>query len=259
MACRDAAEHDDEPPRPPGLRERLARTHGAGALRRVGGELLALVAPPACLACATGLAAAGELLCTTCRRELPWLPAPRCGRCGLPAPCPSPCPAAGAAFATSWAPLAHDGPARALVAALKFRGALPAADLMAAQIAAGVPAALTAGATLVPVPAHPARLRARGFDQAALIAAALARRTGLPLAACLRRGGPATSQLGASRGARLARGRLTVAAVAPPPRVALLVDDVHTTGATLDACAGALRSAGAERVAAVAYARALPG
>src|SRR5690349_16716664 len=92
MARGDASEHhdapplpcgavDDAPPRPPGLRARLARTHGAGALRRVGGELLALVAPPACLACATGLAAAGELLCATCRRELPWLPAPRCGRC----------------------------------------------------------------------------------------------------------------------------------------------------------------------------------
>ncbi|MBB4664425.1 ComF family protein [Conexibacter arvalis] len=231
---------------------------GAELLRRVAAELLAALVPPACLACRAPLRDAGARLCAGCRRALPWLTGPRCERCGLPSPCGATCPAAGAAFERSWAPLAHDGPARALVAALKFRGALPVADLMAAQIAAGAPAALLDGAVLVPVPSHPARRRARGFDQAELIAAALARRRGLPLAACLRRGGAATRQLGASRDARLARGRLALAAAGRAPARALLVDDVHTTGATLDACARALRAAGAERVAAVAYARALP-
>jgi len=239
------------PPRPAAGRARAL-------LRRAGAELLAALAPPACLACRAPLRADDAPLCAGCRRELPWLRDPRCPRCGLPAPCPAPCPAGDAAFAAAWAPLAHDGPARALVAALKFRGALPVADLMAAQIAAGAPPALLAGRALVPVPAHPARRRARGFDQAALIAAALARRSGRPLAPCLRRGGPATRQLGASRAARLARGRLRVAAAGPVPPRALLVDDVHTTGATLDACARALRAAGAVEVAAVAYARALP-
>src|SRR2546423_13984232 len=92
-------------------------------LRRLADELLALFVPPACLACRRSLARAGDPLCPSCRRALPWLPEPRCPRCGLPAPC-RPCPAAGAAFDAAWAPLAHDGPARALVAALKFRGRL---------------------------------------------------------------------------------------------------------------------------------------
>ena len=64
-------------------------------------------------------------------------------------------------------------------------------------------------------------------------------------------------QVGASRAARLAPGRLNVVAAGPAPAEAVLVDDVHTTGATLRAGAAALRAAGAERVVCVTYARAL--
>jgi predicted amidophosphoribosyltransferase len=243
------------------LFERL-RTDLPTLAARLGAELTAALAPPACPACRAPLTAAGAQLCLDCRRALPWLSGPRCGRCGLPLPCAPPggrCPAAVAAFERAWAPLAHDGPARQLVAALKFRGALPVARVMAAQIAATVPRELLDGAVLVPVPLHPARRRARGFDQAALIARALAARTGLPLAPCLQRGGRPTRQLGAGRAARqaAARGQLLRVSGTAPARV-LLVDDVHTTGATFDACAGALRAAGAARVDAVAYARTLP-
>jgi predicted amidophosphoribosyltransferase len=228
-------------------------------LRHLADELVALLVPPACLACRRPLARAGEPLCPSCRRVLPWLAQACCPRCALPAPC-RPCPAAGAAFDAAWAPLAHDGPARSLVAALKFRGRLPAADLMAGQIVASAPAGwLAAPAVLVPVPAHPRRRRARGFDQAAELARALARRTGLPRHAMLRRRGSDVRQVGASRTARLAPDRLEVVAAGPAPSRAVLVDDVHTTGATLRACAAALRAAGAERVACVTYARALRG
>lgn len=230
-------------------------------LRRACVELTAALAPPACLACHAPLRAAGAELCAACRSALPWLPDPRCPRCGLPAPCgrDRACPARGAAFARAWSPLAHAGSARALVAALKFRGALPVARLMAAQIAAGAPRELAAGAVLVPVPLHPVRRRARGFDQAALIASALATRLDRPVVTCLRRGGPASRQLGGGRAARHARAeRLGLDVRGPVPARVLLVDDVHTTGATLDACARALRAAGAAHVAAVAYARALP-
>ncbi|HEY4280746.1 MAG TPA: double zinc ribbon domain-containing protein [Conexibacter sp.] len=224
---------------------------------RARDELLAALAPPACAACRAPLHQPRELLCGDCRRALPWLPDPRCPRCGLPAPCGAICPARDAAFDASWAPLAHDGPARQLVAALKFRRALPVAELMAAQIAAAAPCALLAGATLVPVPLHPVRERQRGFDQAVRIAAALANRSGLELAPCLRRGGDATRQLGASRESRLARGRLSIAVIGTPPARVVLVDDVHTTGGTFDACAAALRAHGCREVAVVSYARAL--
>jgi ComF family protein len=228
------------------------------ALSRGRDELVAALAPPACASCRAPLPRAGPLLCPACHRALPWLAEPRCHRCGLPAPCGAPCPAAGAAFERAWAPLAYDGPARRLVTALKFRGALPLAGLMAAQIAATVPRALLdETAVLVPVPLHPTRRRARGFDQAALLADALGSRMRLPVASVLRRTGSTARQLGASRGARLAVGRLTIAVRAPVPARAVLIDDVHTTGATFEACARALRDAGAERVDAVAYARSL--
>src|SRR4051812_43624296 len=119
---------------------------------RVMQEVVSLLAPPACAACRCPLEEAGDALCPACRRALPWLAAPRCPRCALPAPC-APCPARRAAFDASWAALAHAGPARALVNALKFGGALDLADLMAAQLAAGAPPGLLAVDALVPVPA----------------------------------------------------------------------------------------------------------
>jgi predicted amidophosphoribosyltransferase len=141
---------------------------------------------------------------------------------------------------------------------LKFRRGRPLADVMAAHLAVGVPGSLLAGATIVPVPAHPAHVRARGYDQARLLAAALARRTGATPARALRRRGPALSQLGASRSERLERGRIDVSVRGAVPSRVVLVDDVHTTGATLDACARALRRAGAAEVVALTWARALP-
>jgi len=221
-------------------------------------ELLALVAPPACAACRTPLAAADRLVCGACVRELPWLRGLRCPRCALPSHLSRGCPAAGAAFAAAWAPLAYDGVARRLVVALKFRGALALADLMAAQIAANLPRGLRDARAVVPVPPHPARRRRRGFDPADVLAVPLARRLDLPLVRCLRRRGGGGRQVGAGRAQRRDPRRLAVEGEGPVPvaRV-LLVDDVHTTGATLDACARALTAGGCPSVIALTYARTL--
>ncbi|WP_196189102.1 ComF family protein [Conexibacter sp. W3-3-2] len=110
----------------------------------------------------------------------------------------------------------------------------------------------------------PGRRRRRGYDHAGLLARRLARRTGAPVAAgALRRtGGRADHQLGAGRAERLAGTRLSVHARPgrlPSGRRVVLVDDVHTTGATLDACARALRQGGVPEVLAVTAVRALRG
>ena len=225
---------------------------------RLLAELLAVVVPPACLACRAALPRAELWLCGTCTRALPWMPARTCARCGL-ASHRQGCAAAGAAFARAWAPLAHDGVARELVAALKFRGALPVAALMAAHMAANLPRDLRerSPVALVPVPSQAVRARRRGFDPAGALTGALAPRLGVPCRPCLRRRDHGARQVGASRAQRRRAGRLAIELRAPPPPIALLVDDVHTTGATLDACARALLAGGCGEVVALTYTRTL--
>jgi ComF family protein len=201
------------------------------------GELLA---PPLCWAC-DGPARRGEALCSRCRGSLHRLAAEPVWLSGV----------------RVWAPVAYSGPARDLVGALKFRGALGVADAMAAQIAANAPPELLAGVTLVPVPLHPRRLRSRGYNQAAAIAAALASRTGLELADCLARTGPALRQVGRHRAERRAGPAGAIEVRGPAPPRALLVDDVVTTGATLAACRAALAGTGSTEAAAVVFARTL--
>jgi ComF family protein len=219
------------------LRRALERVRPPPVAAAVG----ALVAPPICWGC-DGPARRGEPLCQSCRR-------------GLQRLAPEPI---WLSFVRVWAPVAYAGPARDLVRALKFRGATGVADAMAAQIVANAPPGLLDAVALVPVPLHPKRLRSRGFNQAALIAAAVGRRAGLEVVDCLVRSGPAVAQVGRHRAERRAgpAGAICVRGPAVPARV-LLVDDVVTTCATLAACRAALVAAGSLEVSAVAFARTL--
>jgi predicted amidophosphoribosyltransferase len=246
--------------RAPNRHERVLTRHASrGRVGRVLRPLLDLLVPPSCLACRRP-PPGGGLLCPDCRLALPWLGPDVCRACGLPSPCGRRCPAARLAFDRAWAPVAYDGAAKALVVALKERGALDAARVMAAQMAAAAPPGLLAGAVVVPVPGDPVRRRRRGVDHAARLAAGLAARTDVELAPVLRRPvSRAGRQAGAGRAQRLAGGRVPVALrTRRAPEVVLLVDDVHTTGATLHACAVALRAAGTREIRAATYARTLP-
>jgi predicted amidophosphoribosyltransferase len=204
----------------------LSRNQGPRTLLDVFRSLLAPIAPPLCFGC--GAWARTEPLCAGCRSELRFLG-------------PEPVALPGMA---AWAPLAYDGPARALVSGLKFRGAEGVARAMAAFMALAPVGLLPAGGALVPVPLHPARLRTRGFNQAERLAAAVAARSGLPLADPLHRRGGSGTQMGRSRAERLrALDGCIGCASAAAPEVCVLVDDVMTTGA------------GARRVGAIAFAR----
>lgn len=200
-------------------------------------RLVSLIAPPLCGVCGEG-----------CGSE-----DPVCAVCADAIAAERPRPLSVPAVDHAWAAARYEGVPRRLVTALKFGKRLALADVAAAAIASTTPAP-PAAATIVPVPADPWRLRLRGFDPAALIATSLANHLGLPASDCLaRRHG--RRQVGKARTARLAGApalRLTNA----PPVTAVLVDDVATTGATLAACARALRSGGAEKVLAVAFAQA---
>jgi predicted amidophosphoribosyltransferase len=199
----------------------------------------AAIAPPLCAAC--GRSCRPEaVVCTRCGRRLA-AAEPLLGK-GPPG------------LDRAWSSAPHEGVARNLVAALKFRHLLPVADLMADRIQWLAPAHMLSGA-IVPVPPAPSRLRRRGFDPAGELAAALSERLDSPLESCLvRRGG--RRQVGRRRAERLGQPP-QIHARGTAPRSVLLVDDVLTTGSTLTACAKALRSAGSARVVAVTFARRL--
>jgi len=181
--------------------------------------------------------------------------APLCTRCARRLSAAEPLAGRGApGLDRAWSSADHEGVARDLVAALKFRRLLPVAELIAKRIEWLAPGDLLSG-TIVPAPTAPLRSLGRGFDPAAEIAAALAELTGLPLDPCLRRRGGGR-QLGRRRAQRIGHPP-RIEARGPAPRSVLLVDDVLTTGATLSACARALREAGAVRVVAVTFTRRL--
>lgn len=226
-------------------------------MTRLHDLLAALVVPGRCLHCRGPAERGGALLCDGCRRALPWLPVDGCARCGLPRRCGrGRCPARGAAFSAAWAPLAYEGPARALALAGKERAARRVMPWFAAAMVSRAPAPVVRGVDgVVPVPADPARTRRRGEDHAALLATAVAAALGVPVLPLLarRRSQVAQHRQGRSGRARLVPPELTAA---PSGRV-LLVDDVHTTGATLRASAAVLRDAGASRVTALTALRTL--
>ena len=163
----------------------------------------------------------------------------------------------GDALLVAVAACAYGGPLRRALAALKYTGVRRLAPVLAELTLPALHrvAAIGGRATLVPVPIHRERRAVRGYNQAQLIAAALAKRSGHPVAEVLERRHATTKQHRLNRSARLANLRDAFVASGPMPAVAIVVDDIITTSATLEACAAALTMAGCEAVYGVAVAR----
>lgn len=145
---------------------------------------------------------------------------------------------------------------------LKYGGKLAAAETMARAMLRLMP---TEAELLVPVPLHRWRLWSRGFNQAALVARGLSRQSGVPVdVAVLRRtkATPMLRGLGARARAKAVAGAFALApdaAAVLKGKTVVLVDDVHTSGATGNACARLLKRGGAARVILLCWARVLPG
>jgi ComF family protein len=227
----------------------------AQALLRAARALLELVYPPRCAACREPLRE--EPFCPLCADAL--LPVPAgCARCGQPGAddrCAA-CRAEPPAFEAVRAGGLFGGPLADAIHALKYQDRPALARPLGAWLAARV--SLPEGAAVVSVPLGRARRVSRGYDQAALLADALAHAAGRRrLRGVLRRVRETPPQVGRSRVERAANvaGAFSAAA-SVAGRDLVLVDDVVTTGATAAAAAGALRAAGARSVVVVALARA---
>jgi predicted amidophosphoribosyltransferase len=215
--------------------------------------VLDLLLPQRCVVCGRG----GGQRCAGCPAERPRVAPPRCGRCGAPTAWPvercRECAGRRLAFAGARAAVGYDAAARRLVHAWKERGlrrlAAEAAQLVVERLP---PPEVEA---LVFVPADRRRRLERGHNPAERLALELAVLWELPCPPLLERtrGGRQRGSSAAER--RTVRGAFR--ATGPAPRKVTVIDDVYTTGATASACATALRAAGARRVEAIAFARAL--
>jgi ComF family protein len=220
---------------------------------------LDLVFPRRCAVCG----AYGPFVCEACEAELEPAVGPRCPRCWAPgadgAECLA-CQASPPAFDGLRAAFVYKGAARELVLALKFKNMSVVAESMGELLAVAASRNELGVDIAVPVPLAGRRARVRGYNQAELLAQSLARELALPPAGGALRRMRNTPAQAKSADAETRRRNVEGAFACRRPeaiagRRVLLVDDVTTTGATLSACAAALKDGGAASVWALAFAR----
>ena len=228
-------------------------------LSRLASASLDLLYPPKCVGCERE----GRFLCAVCLDTLPHLVPPFCLRCSQPLARGDACRrclASPLAIDRIVAPFLMEGAAREAVHRLKYNNLRAIAPTLGALLADFLAARQVRGDILVPVPLHPRRERRRGYNQAALLARDVGERLGIPVVSeALVRSKDTPSQTGRSQ-AEDRRANVQGSFRCPSPEAVngldvLLLDDVCTTGSTLEACSVALREAGAASVTGVALAR----
>ena len=253
---------------PPSLSIAIANPirRAAGAVRGVLRSALDLALPQLCPACRETVEGRG--LCASCWSKLSFITRPYCERLGIPFvydPGPGILSMEAIADPPSYnrarAAVRFDEISRALVHALKYGDRLDLAPMMGRWVAQAGHELLADADALVPVPLHWRRQWARRFNQSAMLAATISAASGVPIAAgALKRVKATVQQVGLSRAERgdniqgafrvPATGRAAVAG-----RRLVLVDDVLTSGATVEGCARALLRAGAANVDVLIFAR----
>jgi ComF family protein len=227
------------------------------SLRQVKTAFLDLLLPLKCLGCGRE----GDLICPSCRQSLPRIRLPLCQRCGATVSEGTVCP-----MCVNH-PLIIDGirslflfqgTVRQAILQLKYRHLKTIATPLGQLLAEYLSSHPLRGEAIIPVPLHPKRLRERGYNQASLLAKKLSRLGGLPVVEdTLIRVRDALPQA-RTRSAIERRQNVQDAFVCHQGlegKQVLLIDDVCTTGATLDACAIALKAAGAGSVWGLTVAR----
>lgn len=237
----------------------------ASVLSAAWERTLDLVFPRRCVGCGTF----GAFLCPACLSATPRAQPPRCPGCWMPVLSPAEGPGAAdvcercrtrpPAFKAARCPFVYAGAAREAVHALKYDGLSAIAATMAEAMAVCLSEWKPPVTALVPVPLAGRRRRSRGYNQSELLAREISRLSGLPVNGGLlvkRKAAPPQARA-ADEAARRANveGAFAVRPKAETAGALLLVDDVMTSGATLDACARALVAGGHGPVCALTFAR----
>ncbi|MFH0913919.1 MAG: ComF family protein [Chloroflexota bacterium] len=228
-------------------------------LARLEGIALDLLFPRWCVGCGKE----GALVCPSCLGSAPRLTPPLCPRCGLPQPGSMLCPGCTGSEQSELdgirSPFRFEGVIREAVHQLKYRNLRALAEPMAHQLSYYLTENPLPVEVLVPVPLHPRRLKERGYNQSRLLAERLHRATGLPLVEdCLVRERPTPPQArttALSERKTNVRGAFRCRDERLKDRRVLLIDDVATSGATLGACATALKAGRASSVWGLVLAR----
>lgn len=231
-------------------------------IRKLAFWILDFALPPRCAGCGS-IVAEVHSFCPDCWKQIEFLGATGCVTCGLPLQATDAghcavCLAKPPRIARTRAAVAYGEVSRGLALRLKYGRKIAIAKTMARYMAPLLDAQ-RGGALLVPVPLHRGRLWQRGFNQAAIVARELSRRTGLDANVGVLKRVKRTPPL---KGLSLQQRRRVVAGAfrvqdrsAVDGRTIVLVDDVLTTGSTANACARELRRAGAARVELISWAR----
>ena len=239
-------------------------------LRQAGARSLALLFPADCALCGVELLTAGPIpLCDACLEPPePFLPEYCCARCRAVFLNPAPldqhglcalCRLGATAYDQCWSYGLHDGRLRQLIHLFKYSPYMrPLAAVFGRWLDLAYPRTDRFDA-LVPMPLHWWKRLRRGFNQSELLARELSRRTGVPVRRVLRRRRATAAQAGLTHAQR--RDNVRNAFEVPHPAAVrglslLLIDDVLTTGSTVNACARALKRAGAVRVSVLTLSRA---
>ena len=227
-------------------------------------QVLDLFVPPRCVVCKQ----VGTWLCDRCVSQIPLFDAPICPQCGRPvgsaesgvARLCTVCRSAPLRVSPIRAAFLFEGAIRDVIHALKYRGARDILKPLTGRLAESWHYHNMQSDVLVPVPLHAHREAKRGYNQAALVAKAIGRQVGVPVVAnALLRVRDTDSQTRLNRDERKRNVDAAFACAECTPFVGrriTLVDDVATTGATLDACAAVLFACGAQSVNAFTLARA---
>jgi len=230
--------------------------------------LLDVILPPACHICRSFIPNAGKLhICQTCREQMPLLASPLCPLCGIPFigtgsdhPCGA-CLTRPPHFDAAGAHFLYEGPIRDMIHAFKYSQRTHLRYPLALLGLEGISVMTSSHAPhiIVPVPLHISRLRQRGFNQAVLLGKVLSQQLSLPLLPdTLVRTRQTEPQIRLSAAERRlnVKGAFTVKRpVTVVGKRILLLDDVMTTGSTMDECAKELKKAGAVVVIAATIAR----